>query len=105
LLDGGTKFEEMIWGLIKIALGAMGVLYVVEVLRIHARSDESYRSTFRRARSIHFIERLLIWAGVVLIRILVRLIRPVLDTLAEASADVGERIVARRAASARKPEL
>jgi hypothetical protein len=89
--------QEVIGGLLKTGLAAVGILYAVEVLWIYAESGDNYRPELHRANKIQFIERLLIWAGVVLIGALLRLSRPVLNMLTEASADLGEWALARRA--------
>jgi hypothetical protein len=90
--------QEVIGGLLKTGLAAAGVLYAIEVLWIYAKCGENYRPELHRANKIQFIEQLLIWAGVVLIEALVRLSRPVLNMLTEASADLGEWALARHAA-------
>ncbi len=82
--------QELIWEILKIGFVAVGVLYVLEVLRVYGKSDENCQRSLDRD-----VKRLLIRAGVVLTGVAVTLSRPVLNMLIEASADVGEWALAR----------
>ena len=82
--------QEVIRGLLKTGLAAVGIPYTVEVLVIYGRSGATYRPALYRTHGIQFVERLLIWTGLVLIAVGVKLSRSVLDMLTEASADLGE---------------
>ena len=88
--------QEVIRGLLKTGLAAVGIPYTVEVLVVYGRSGANYRPARNRSDRIQYVERLLIWAGVVLIAVVVKLNRSVLEVLTEASADFGEWALARQ---------
>jgi hypothetical protein len=92
--------QEVVRGAMKIGLAGLGLLYAIEVIRMYAKAGEHERPAFDPAEVIESTERLLIWVGVILIRVSIRISRPVLDVLSEASADLGEWALARHAAGA-----
>ena len=61
---------------------------------IHANSDASYRPALDHVDGIQFAKRLLVWVGVALAAVAVKLGRPLLDMLTEASAEFGEWAIA-----------
>lgn len=90
--------QEVLWGLIKLGVLAVGVLYVIEILKTYAsaRAGEPHWPPLDRKEPIRSAEQVLIWTGVFVVAVVVRLARPVLDTLSEASAEVGEWAISRR---------
>jgi hypothetical protein len=92
--------QELIWGLVRMALIAAGVFYAVQVLVSYARHESHERPDFDAKDRLRSAERLLVWAGVMTVWVIGRLIRPVVSMLSEASAEVGEWAISRRQAQA-----
>jgi hypothetical protein len=90
--------QEVVWGLLKIGLASVGLLYAVQVIGGYAKFGEHDRPEFDPTHIIESVEQLIIWVGVTSIRLSVRLSRPLLGLLTEASADVGEWALARHTA-------
>ena len=90
--------QEVVWGLLKIGLASVGVLYAVQVIGCYAKFGEHDRPEFDPTHKIKSVEQLVIWVGVTSIRLSMRISRPLLRILTEASADVGEWALARHTA-------
>src|SRR5579871_3784730 len=88
--------QELIWGLVRMALVAAGALYSAQVLLTYARHESVERPQFDPEDKLLWTGRLMVWAGVMAVRTLVRLSRPFVNMLSEASAEVGEWAIARR---------
>jgi len=90
--------QEFLWGLIKLGLLAVGVLYAIQILKayVSARAGEPDWPPLDRKEPIRSAEQVLIWGGVLVVAVLVRLVRPLVDMLSEASAEVGEWAMSRR---------
>ena len=88
--------QELIWGLVRMALVAAGVFYVVQVLITYAKQEGHLRPGYDPNDRLRSAERLLVWAGVMAVWAVVRLGRPVVNMLSEASADFGEWAINRR---------
>ena len=88
--------QDLVVGLVRAGLLAAGVLYAVEVL-VHCLSlGEHPRPEFDQSRRLTSAWRLSVWGGVTAIQMVVRMSRPLINTLSEASADVGEWAITRR---------
>ena len=87
--------QELIWGLVRMALVAAGVFYVLQVLISYAKHESHERPDFDSRDRLRSAERLLVWAGVMTVWGLVRVSRPVINILSEASAEVGEWAISR----------
>lgn len=87
--------QEVVWGLLKIGLASVGLLYAVQVIGGYAKSGEHDRPKFDPTHIIESVAQMAIWVGVTSIRLSMRISRPLLGILAEASADVGEWALAR----------
>ena len=89
--------QRLLWALIKVGLLAIGVLYAVQIFRTYAsaRAGEAHWPPLDRKEPIRSAEQVLIWSGVFLVAVAVRLARPVMDMLSEASAEVGEWAISR----------
>ena len=88
--------QELIWGLVRMALVAAGVFYAVQVLIAYARQESHVRPDYDPNDRLRSAERLLIWAGVMTVWAIVSVGRPLVNTLSEASADFGEWAINRR---------
>lgn len=97
------SIHELVWGLLKIGLASVGLLYAVEVIASYAKCGEHDCPEFDPAHIVDSIERLAVWVGVISIRVSVRMCRPLLGVLTEASADVGEWALARHPVRASLP--
>jgi hypothetical protein len=84
--------QEVLWGLIKLGLLAVGIMYAVQILKTYAsaRAGEPHWPPLDRKEPIRSAEQVLIWGGVFVVAVVVRLARPLVDMLSEASAEVGE---------------
>jgi len=84
--------QEVLSGLIKLGLLAVGVLYAIQILKTYAsaRAGEPHWPPLDRKEPIRSAEQVLIWGGVFVVAVVVRLVRPLVDMLSEASAEVGE---------------
>lgn len=90
--------QDLVLGLVRAGLLAAGVLYAVEVL-VHCLSlGEHPRPELDPSRRLMSAWRLSVWAGVTTVRMAVKMSRPLINTLSEASADVGEWAITRRQA-------
>ena len=89
--------QEVLLGLIKLGLLAAGVLYAVQILKTYAsaRAGQPHWPPLNRKEPIRSAEQVLIWGGVFIVAVMVRLVRPLVDTLSEASAEVGEWAISR----------
>lgn len=89
--------QEILSGLIKLGLLAVGVLYAIQILKTYARAraGEPHWPPLDRKEPIRSAEQVFIWAGVFVVAVVVRLARPVVDMLSEASAEVGEWAISR----------
>jgi hypothetical protein len=87
--------QELIWGLVRMALVAAGLFYAVQVLIAYAQHENHERPNFDDRAKLRSAWRFLVWAGVMTIWIAGRLARPVVNMLSEASAEVGEWAISR----------
>lgn len=87
--------QELVIGLIKLGLVAAGVLYAVEALIAYVRLGEYPRPVFDSAKPLVSAAQWLVWAGVKALALAFGLSRPLVNALAEASADVGEWVLVR----------
>ena len=89
----------MFWGLfvdlLKVFLAGAIVIYAGLVL-FAWRSEATYR--FDRADPARSVERLLVWVGVRVAKTAIQALSAVLNTLEEASADIGEWLLHHRGA-------
>ena len=87
-----VTIQEILWGLVKLGLVAAAAIYVVQVFMIYSRikAGEFHSPAIDEKHLALSVEQWLIWAGVALVALTVRLCRPFVDILAEASAEVGE---------------
>ena len=90
--------QELIWGLVRMAMVAAGVFYAVQVLIAYTKQETRERPEFDAKDRLRSTERLLVWGGVMTVWLIGRLARPVINTLSEASAEVGEWAISRRQA-------
>jgi hypothetical protein len=88
--------QELIWGLVRMGVLAAGVFYVIQVLIAYPKRESHERPAFDSNERLRSLERLLVWVGVMTVRIAGRLARPFVNMLSEASAEVGERAISRR---------
>lgn len=84
--------QEVLSGMIKLGLVAIGILYVIQILKTYAsaRAGEPHWPPLDRKEPIRSAEQVLIWGGVFVVAVVARLVRPLVDMLSEASAEVGE---------------
>jgi hypothetical protein len=84
--------QEVLSGLIRLGLLAAGVVYTIQILKTYAsaRAGEPHWPPLDRKEPVRSAEQVLIWGGVFLVAVAVRLVRPLVDMLSEASAEVGE---------------
>jgi len=89
--------QETLWTLIRFGFVAAAVLYAVQIMKTYAsaRAGEPAWPPLDRKEPIRSAEQVLIWGGVFLVAVTVRLVRPLIDTLSEASAEVGEWAIGR----------
>lgn len=88
--------QDVAVALIKTGLMVTGVLYTVEVL-VHCLSfGEHQRPEFDSSRRLRSAWRLSVWAGVAATELVVRISRPLVNMLSEASADLGEWAITHR---------
>ncbi len=94
--------QEVLWGLIKLGLVAVGVLYAIQIFKTYAsvRAGRPHWPPLNRKEPIRSAEQVLIWGGVFVLAVAVRLLRPLVDTLSEASAEVGEWAISRHQSAA-----
>jgi hypothetical protein len=90
------KAQELLLGLLKLALVGAGLYYTVEVALAYTRSGASHRPVTHRENPLRSARSWLIRSGVVTVSVLAKLAAPVLDALSEASAEVGEWAISRR---------
>jgi hypothetical protein len=95
--------QELIWGLVRMALIAAGVFYAMQVLIAYSKPESHERPVFDAGDRLRSTERLLVWAGVMTVWMIGRLVRPVINALSEASAEVGEWAINRRQAHVTLP--
>jgi len=88
--------QDIAVALIKTGLMVAGVLYAVEVLVNCLSFGEHRRPQFDSSRRIRSVWRLSVWAGVAAAHLVMRMSRPLINMLSEASADVGEWAVTHR---------
>jgi len=88
--------QELIWGLVRMALIAVGIFYAIQVMVAYAKHESHERPSFDPNDRLRWAERLLIWAGVMTVWVVGKLARPVINMLSEASAEVGEWAISRR---------
>lgn len=89
--------QDVVRGLLKAGCAAVGIPYTVEVLVVCVRSGADYRPALDGTSGFQFAKRLLLWAGVALVATAVKLARPLLNMLTEASADLGYWAITRHA--------
>lgn len=82
--------------LVKMGLMAAGVLYAVEVLVNCLSLGRHQRPEFDSSQRLRSAWRLSVWAGVAATNLVVRMSRPLVNMLSDASADVGEWAVTHR---------
>jgi hypothetical protein len=88
--------QDLIWGLVRMALIAAGLFYAGQVLIAYATQESHERPKFDAGDRLRSAERLLIWGGVMTVWVIAQLARPLIDMLSEASAEVGEWAISRR---------
>ena len=87
--------QELIWGLVRMALVAAGVFYVLRVFMAYSKPERRVRPEFDASDRLRSLERLLVWAGVMAVWLVGRVARPLINMLSEASAEVGEWAISR----------
>ncbi len=88
----------LVAGAVKLGLIASGVFYAFLVLTTYAQEGPHYRLHLELGDPARSVERLLIWIGIKVTVTIARASRSVLDTLYEASADVGTWVVSKSSA-------
>lgn len=88
--------QEVVVALIKTGLMVAGVLYTVEVLVNCLSLGEHKRPEFESSRRFRYAWLVSVWAGVEATELVVRMSRPLVNMLSEASADVGEWAITHR---------
>jgi hypothetical protein len=74
----------------ELLLAGMAAIYAGAVLITFWSEGKGYQAKFDLRKPAESAERLLIWVGILVVSFLVRVMRAALDTLEDASADVGE---------------
>ena len=82
----------------KLLLMAAGAFYALLVLSTYAREGPNFQLRLRSNHPARSAERLLIWAGIMMILAIVRAVRSILNVLYQASADVGTWVVSKSSA-------
>jgi hypothetical protein len=88
--------QELLLGLVRMALIAAGVFYSVQILVACAKNESHERPSLDPTDRLRSAARLLLWIGVVTVGVIGQLARPLMNTLSEASAEVGEWAISRR---------
>ncbi|HEV2426017.1 MAG TPA: hypothetical protein VGZ29_14400 [Terriglobia bacterium] len=88
--------QEVVVALIRAGLMVAGVLYAVDVLVNCLSLKEHNRPEFDASRRFRSAWLLSVWAGVTAAKLVVRMSRPLVNILSEASADVGEWAITHR---------
>ena len=86
------------WGSLKMVLIAAGLFYAVVVLTSYARSGAYPRPHWDERDAVASVRESVVWLGVSILALLVRVGRPLMNVLWEGSADVGEWVIARHQA-------
>lgn len=86
--------------LLKISLMLAGIFYITEVLVNFVRSGEHYQPVVEPEHPFRSAGHLLTGAGIFVTAALVTLARPIVEMLAEASAEVGEWALTKRQSQA-----
>ncbi len=89
---------DLVVGLIRAGLLSAGVLYAVDVIVDYLSLGGHRRPEYDPSKRLRSAWELSVWAGVAGTDLVVRMIRPVVNMLSEASADVGQWAVARHEA-------
>ncbi len=92
-----TDPGSMVSGFLKLAILAGGVLSAVLVVMSYRTNGPQYRLRIDRKDPARSAGRLLVWLGVKALALIVRIAAPLFGMLAEASAEVGEWFLSRRA--------
>ena len=87
-------------GLLELVILAGGVLYAGAVVAIYRTDGSQHRLKLDRNEPMPSAEKLLLWLGVQVLALLVRIAVPILGLLSEASAEVGEWFIRRQAPEA-----
>lgn len=82
--------------ILKLLLGAAVAVYVGLVLMGYATDGARYRARPGFENPLRSMERLAVWLGVKTVATILQGLKSILNTLAEASAEVGETVVAGR---------
>ena len=90
-------WTDLLWGVVRMCAVAAGVLYAGRVLMTYARTGGHFQPELDRNDRLATARQLLLWAGVKATGAIARLARPLVNMLAEASAEVGEWALARHA--------
>jgi hypothetical protein len=92
-----TDPGSIVSGFVELAILAGGGVYAVFVVLSYRTNGSSYRLTLDRKDPARSVGRLLVWLGVKVLALIVRIAVPLFGILAEASAEVGEWFLSRRA--------
>jgi hypothetical protein len=90
-----VTLQYILWTVLKLALFSAVVVYAGAVLVSYSHEGSGYSFRFNRRRPAWTAEHVLVWFGVKLVGGMVRVGRPALNMLSEASAEVGEWVIAR----------
>ena len=73
--------QELLRGLIKLGLLAVGILYAVQILRTYAsaRAGEPHWPPLNWKEPIRSAEQVLIWGGVLVVAVMVKLAGPMVN--------------------------
>ena len=77
-------------GLFDLAVLIAGIVYTGLVLMSYRTDGPSFRPQINLHQPVHSVRALLVWLGVKILALTLRLGRPFFGILSEASADVGE---------------
>jgi hypothetical protein len=92
-----NAWSDVLWELMRMGAVAAGVFYAVQVVITYVKSNGRYSLPLETDRNdlLASAHRATLWIGVLAVGGAVRVTRPLLQMLAEASAEVGEWALAR----------
>jgi len=91
----GIGLSTVMSGFVNVVLLAGGFIYTAVVLRSYVTARSLHRPRFRRRLPVRSAQRLAVWVGVQGLTFIVRVAKPILAILSEASAELGEWFLSR----------
>ncbi len=89
------NLEMLVWEALKLLLVAFSFFYASMVLISYRLNGPHYPLQFDRRDPGRSAESLAIWLGIQLVRVVVRVSKPVVDVLLDVSAELGEWVIRR----------